>query len=126
MCVPPPPHPPTHPKVATFLAVFGASVMLGRKIAIDEDFRNRYVPSWYDFSIRKPPSALSRDELHESLVEMQTDLHHRAIRGEFTPERLERMRQHFAGVDDLEQDDDDDEDDNENSNANEEAGSSWK
>jgi len=124
--------------LGAFLAAFAGAVALGRKIALDDDFRGKYVPSWYDFSIKKPKSEFTRDERHESLVNMQIDLHQRAIRGEFTPERLEQMRQRFAGIDDLEGDDDDDDDDDDNDDdddtaegtkekeSNAVAGSAWR
>lgn len=85
--------------VGSFLAAFIAAALLGRRIAKDADFREKYIPAWYDFSIEKPEKAWTRQELHEQLVEVQRDLHERAIRGEFTPEKLEEMRRHFAGVD---------------------------
>jgi len=84
--------------VGSFLAVFIITPYLGKKIARDEKFR-KLVPSWYDFSISKPESAWTRQELHEQLVQVQKDLHERAIRGEFSPEKLDQMRRHFAGVD---------------------------
>ena len=31
------------------------------------------------------------------MVQLQVDLHKRAINGEFTPEKLEEMRRHFDG-----------------------------
>eukprot|EP00543_Licmophora_paradoxa_P006119 CAMPEP_0202443700 /NCGR_PEP_ID=MMETSP1360-20130828/2887_1 /ASSEMBLY_ACC=CAM_ASM_000848 /TAXON_ID=515479 /ORGANISM="Licmophora paradoxa, Strain CCMP2313" /LENGTH=158 /DNA_ID=CAMNT_0049059443 /DNA_START=114 /DNA_END=590 /DNA_ORIENTATION=+ len=85
--------------LGSFLAAFVMTPFLGHRIATDEDFRKRLVPSWYDFSIEKPKSAWTRAELHEQLVQVQSDLHERAIRGEFTPEKLEEMRRHFDGVD---------------------------
>lgn len=88
----------THIKVGSFLASFILTPFLGKRIATDENFR-AVVPSWYDFSLSKPASAWTRQELHEQLVEVQKDLHERAIRGEFSPEKLESMRRHFAGVD---------------------------
>ena len=33
------------------------------------------------------------------MVALQAELHEKAIAGEFTPEKLEEMRRHFAGVD---------------------------
>ena len=96
---------------------------LGRKIAYDDEFRRKYVPAWYDFSIERPESAWTRDELNEQVMKLRTELHERAIAGEFTPEKLEEMRRnlrnkpereehrHFAqlhpGVDDDEELEDD-------------------
>lgn len=84
---------------STFLVAFLITPFLGRKIARDEEFRNKFIPSWYDFSMEKPKNAWTRRELHEQYIKLQTELHERAIRGEFTPEKLEEMRRHFDGVD---------------------------
>jgi len=84
--------------VGSFLAVFVITPFLGKKIATDEAFREAVVPSWYDFSISRPKSAWTRQELHEQLVQVQRDLHERAIRGEFSPEKIDQMRRHFDGV----------------------------
>ena len=72
---------------------------MGRKIATDADFRAAYIPSWYNFSITQPTSAWTRAELHEQMVEVQRELHERAIRGDFSKEKLESFRRHFDGVD---------------------------
>ena len=85
--------------VSAFLTAFLITPLLGRKIALDEDFRKKYVPSWYDFTIEKPEYAWTREELHEQYIQLQRDMHQRAIDGEFTPENLDKMRRHFAGVD---------------------------
>jgi hypothetical protein len=81
------------------LATFIITPFLGKKIATDEAFRKAIIPSWYDFSLTKPKSAWTRQELHEQLVEVQRDLHERAIRGDFSPDKMDRMRRHFDGVD---------------------------
>mmetsp|Transcript_8951 Transcript_8951/g.11295 ORF Transcript_8951/g.11295 Transcript_8951/m.11295 type:complete len:213 (+) Transcript_8951:117-755(+) len=102
---------------------FLATPFIGRKIAYDEEFKQKYIPSWYDYTLEKPKSAWTRAELQEHLVKLRTELHERAIRGEFTPEKLEEMRRnlekkpekaehaHFAqlhpGVDDDEELEDD-------------------
>jgi len=85
--------------VVSLMTVFLITPLLGRKFAQDEEFRKKYLPSWYDFTLKKPKSEWSREELHEKIVEMQRDLHERAIRGEFSKEKLEKMRRRFAGVD---------------------------
>lgn len=69
-----------------------------QKIATDDEFREKYIPKFYDYSIEKPDYAWTRAELHEQMVQLQMDLHKRAINGEFTPEKLEEMRRHFDGV----------------------------
>lgn len=84
--------------VSSFLVSFITAAMLGKKIAQDEEFRNKWVPAWFDYSIEKPKHAWTRDELHEQMVEVQRELHERAIRGEFTVEKLEEMRRHAYGV----------------------------
>ncbi|KAL3823739.1 hypothetical protein ACHAXA_004832 [Cyclostephanos tholiformis] len=101
--------------VCTFLI----TPFLGRKIAYDEEFKEKYVPSWYDFTVEKPKNAWTKEELQREITMLQTRLHERAIAGEFTPEKLEEMRRtihkkpekeefaHFAkmhpGVDDDEE-----------------------
>jgi hypothetical protein len=64
---------------------FIISPILGRKIAQDEDFREKYVPDWYDFRVKPPQSAWTRRELHDQIIEVERDMRERAIRGEFTP-----------------------------------------
>mmetsp|Transcript_6696 Transcript_6696/g.12595 ORF Transcript_6696/g.12595 Transcript_6696/m.12595 type:complete len:183 (-) Transcript_6696:2050-2598(-) len=86
--------------VSTFLCAFLITPLLGKKIALDEEFRKKYVPSWYDYSLEKPDYAWTRQELHEQMIELQNELAERAIRGEFTPEKLEQMkaqRRQFMG-----------------------------
>lgn len=85
--------------VSSFLVAFLSTPFLGRRIAQDDEFRNSYIPKWYDYTLEKPDYAWSREELHEQLVELQRQLHERAIAGDFSPEKLDGMRRHFAGVD---------------------------
>ncbi|KAL7447898.1 hypothetical protein ACHAWC_000193 [Mediolabrus comicus] len=73
----------------SLLCSFLATPFIGRKIAYDEEFKKKYIPSWYDYTLEKPKSAWTRAELQEQLVQLRTDLHERAIRGEFTPEKLD-------------------------------------
>lgn len=40
--------------VAAFLAAFMATPFVGRRIAQDEEFRKRWIPSWYDYTVKKP------------------------------------------------------------------------
>lgn len=107
----------------SLICSFLATPFLGRKIAMDAEFREKYIPTWYDYTLEKPKSAWTRAELQEHLVKLRTELHERAMRGEFTPEKLEEMRRnlkkkpekaehaHFAqlhpGVDDDEELEDD-------------------
>ena len=88
-----------HSTVSTFLVAFLSTPFLGRRIAQDEQFRKSFIPEWYDFTIEKPTYAWTREELHEQLVELQRQLHERAIAGDFTPDKLDEMRRHFNGVD---------------------------
>eukprot|EP00558_Chaetoceros_sp_UNC1202_P007139 CAMPEP_0197246260 /NCGR_PEP_ID=MMETSP1429-20130617/10767_1 /TAXON_ID=49237 /ORGANISM="Chaetoceros sp., Strain UNC1202" /LENGTH=163 /DNA_ID=CAMNT_0042706879 /DNA_START=12 /DNA_END=503 /DNA_ORIENTATION=+ len=83
--------------VSSFLCAFLITPFLGRKIARDEEFRKKFIPSWYDFTIEKPDYAWTRQELHEQMIQLQNELHDRAINGEFTPEKLEEMRRQFHG-----------------------------
>eukprot|EP00549_Striatella_unipunctata_P016967 CAMPEP_0118696358 /NCGR_PEP_ID=MMETSP0800-20121206/13798_1 /TAXON_ID=210618 ORGANISM="Striatella unipunctata, Strain CCMP2910" /NCGR_SAMPLE_ID=MMETSP0800 /ASSEMBLY_ACC=CAM_ASM_000638 /LENGTH=180 /DNA_ID=CAMNT_0006595453 /DNA_START=92 /DNA_END=634 /DNA_ORIENTATION=- len=75
-----------------FVAAFVASPFLGKKIAQDEEFRTRYIPSWYDFTIKHETSEMSKEDMHETIVEHQRQLHERAIRGDFTPDKLQKLR----------------------------------
>ena len=77
------------------LCAFILTPFLGRKIAYDEEFRANYVPSWFDYTVDKPTSEWTREELHEQIVLLQQQLHQRAIRGEFTPEKLEEIRRNL-------------------------------
>ena len=86
--------------LSTFLCAFLLTPFLGRKIASDEEFRKKYIPSWYDYSLEKPEYAWTRKELHEQMIQLQNELHERAIRGDFKPENLEKMkaqRRQFQG-----------------------------
>jgi hypothetical protein len=81
-----------------FVLAFLSTPFLGRKIATDADFRAKWIPAWYDFTVQKPEKAWKRQELHEQALEIQRDIRERAIRGEFTPEKLEEMRLTFQGM----------------------------
>jgi hypothetical protein len=84
---------------------FIISPMLGRKIAHDEKFREKYVPEWYDFRIKPPKSAWTRQELHEQIIDVERDMRERAIKGDFTPEKLEALKQTLQPRSDLSNDD---------------------
>lgn len=64
-----------------FLAGFVTTPSLGRKMARDDEFRQKWVPSWYDLTVQKPEFAWTRKELHEHAVAAEKELHERAIRG---------------------------------------------
>jgi hypothetical protein len=84
--------------ISIFLVAFLSTPFVGRKIATDPEFREKWVPSWYDYTVKKPENAWTRQELHEQALEIQRDIRERAIRGEFTPEKLEEMRRTFQGM----------------------------
>jgi tryptophan 2,3-dioxygenase len=89
----------------TLAAAFLGSPFLGKKIAQDPEFREKYVPDWYDFRVRSPESAWTRQELHEQLVEVEQDMRERAIRGDFTPEKLEELKRSMEPRSDLTEED---------------------
>ena len=78
--------------LVSFIVAFIASPIIGKKIAQDDEFREKYIPSWYDFRVRPVDSAWTRAELHEQIVNVEKDLRERAIRGDFTPEKLEELK----------------------------------
>lgn len=86
-------------------AAFIASPILGKKIAQDDEFREKYIPSWYDFRVKAPESAWTRDELHEQLVSVERDMRERAIRGDFSPEKLEELKRSMQPRSDLSDED---------------------
>jgi hypothetical protein len=79
-------------KASSLVCAFILTPFLGRKIAYDEDFREKYIPKWFDYTLNKPKNAWTKEELHEQVVLLQQQLHKRAINGEFTPEKLDEMR----------------------------------
>ena len=86
---------------------FIISPVLGRKIAQDDEFREKYVPDWYDFRVKPPKSAWTREELHNQIVEVEKDMRERAIRGDFSPEKLEELRRSLQPRSDLSKEDTD-------------------
>lgn len=78
-----------------FLALFIATPFLGRRIARDDEFRERWVPKWYDYTVQKPENPWTRDELHEQFLMVQMHLRERAIKGDFAPEKLEKLQSHL-------------------------------
>jgi hypothetical protein len=85
--------------VVFFLAAFLSMPFLGKKIAQDEEFRKKWVPAFADFTVPKPENPWTRDELHEQMLQIQRDIRERAIRGEFTPEKLKQMKGSLEGMD---------------------------
>jgi hypothetical protein len=79
--------------ICVFIVSFMATPFLGKKIATDEEFRAKWIPSWYDYTVKKPENPWTREELHEQMLRVQKDLRERAIRGEFTEEKIQEMRQ---------------------------------
>jgi len=78
---------------------FVLSPFLGKKLAKDPAWR-ALVPEWYDFTI-KQEKGMTREEFQEMFINMQKELHGRAIRGEFTPENLEKIDWKKEGEDSL-------------------------
>lgn len=95
-------------QLALFLSLAGAfivSPILGRKIAQDDEFREKYIPSWYDFRIKSPESAWTRAELHQQILDVEADMRQRAINGEFTPEKLTELKNNLQARSDLTEED---------------------
>jgi hypothetical protein len=86
-------------------AAFIASPFLGKKIAQDKEFREKYVPAWWDFTVKAPASAWTRKELHEQIVQVESEMRERALRGEFTPEKLEMLKHGLEPRQDLSEED---------------------
>jgi len=84
---------------------FIISPILGRKIAHDDEFREKYVPDWYDFRVKPPKSAWTRQELHDQIVDVERDMRERAIKGDFKPEKLEALKQTLQPRSDLSSED---------------------
>mmetsp|Transcript_17634 Transcript_17634/g.48040 ORF Transcript_17634/g.48040 Transcript_17634/m.48040 type:complete len:215 (-) Transcript_17634:1358-2002(-) len=90
----------------TFLFAFLATPFVGRKIAEDEEFRNKWIPSWYDYTI-KPERGWTRDEINSQMMQIEMDVRRRAAAGEFNPEKLEALQkrleesERFKGGEDL-------------------------
>jgi len=80
-----------------FLGLFIMMPFLGRKIARDDEFREKWVPSWYDYTVPRPDKPWTRDELHEQMLMVQQNLRERAIAGEFAPKNLEKMQSKMQG-----------------------------
>ena len=78
--------------LVVFLVAFMSTPFIGKRIAQDEEFRKKYIPSWYDYTVKRPENAWTRDELHEQMLQVQHDIHTRAIAGEFTPEKLKELQ----------------------------------
>eukprot|EP00591_Stephanopyxis_turris_P001395 CAMPEP_0195507254 /NCGR_PEP_ID=MMETSP0794_2-20130614/740_1 /TAXON_ID=515487 /ORGANISM="Stephanopyxis turris, Strain CCMP 815" /LENGTH=183 /DNA_ID=CAMNT_0040633877 /DNA_START=210 /DNA_END=761 /DNA_ORIENTATION=- len=75
---------------SSLFAVFVASPFLGKKIAQDPEFR-KYVPAWYDFTLKKNQKGMTKEEFHDMFIEVQKEMHERAIKGEFTDDKLAKM-----------------------------------
>ena len=85
--------------IGVFLVGFALSPFLGKKIAKDKEFRQKYIPSWYDFTIKRPTSELTREEVHEQILQLQKEIRGRAIAGEFSDEKIAKMRRYMDGLD---------------------------
>ena len=88
------------------LAVVGLTVLgfiaapfLGKKIAKDKEFREKYIPDWYDYTVKRPTSEMTREEVHEQILQLQKEIRARAKAGEFSDEKLSKMRRYMDGLD---------------------------
>jgi hypothetical protein len=78
--------------VGVLLGLFLLSPLLGKKIAQDKEFRQKWIPAWFDFTVQEPEHAWTREELHEQMLEVQRELRERAIAGDFSPAKLEEIQ----------------------------------
>jgi hypothetical protein len=62
---------------------------LGKKIAPDVEFRTKYIPKWYDYAVTKPNNPWTRQELHKQMIQVQNNLHQRAIADDFEQSNIE-------------------------------------
>lgn len=85
--------------IGLFLVGFAASPFLGKKIATDKEFREKYIPAWYDFTIKRPTSEMTREEVHEQILQLQKEIRGRAIAGDFSDEKIAKMRRYMDGLD---------------------------
>lgn len=83
---------------AFFIAAFLAMPFWGRLIARDKEFRQKYIPSWYDYTV-KQEEGLTREQIHENILRAQLELRRRAIAGEFAPDKLEALKKKLEAVD---------------------------
>lgn len=83
--------------LGVFLILFASTPFLGKKIATDKEFRQKYIPSWYDCTVKQPEHAWTRDELHAQLLAVQSELSKRAQRGEFDDHKLTSLEQSLVG-----------------------------
>jgi hypothetical protein len=72
---------------ATMLAGLVLSPFLGRKLALDPP---DWVPEWYNFRVPQEKGMTSR-EFQDMFIEMQQELHERAIKGEFHPDNMNKI-----------------------------------
>jgi hypothetical protein len=75
-----------------FLGAFFATPFIGKKIAHDHEFRQKYIPAWYDFTIPRPENPWTRQEIHEQMVAVEKHLMERAAQNEFTDEKLNNLK----------------------------------
>lgn len=84
---------PAAAALGAFLVVFAAMPFLGKKIAKDDEFREKYVPKALDFTVPKPENPWTREELHQQMLMVQHELRRRAIAGELDDKKLDEMRE---------------------------------
>mmetsp|Transcript_14793 Transcript_14793/g.21119 ORF Transcript_14793/g.21119 Transcript_14793/m.21119 type:complete len:125 (+) Transcript_14793:277-651(+) len=73
----------------TMFVGFVLSPFLGKKLATDPSYRTM-LPKWYDFTVTQEKGT-TREEFQEMFIELQKELHERAIRGEFSPENWKKI-----------------------------------
>lgn len=76
----------------TMFVGFVLSPFLGKKLATDPSYRTM-LPKWYDFTVTQEKGT-TREEFQDMFIELQKELHERAIRGEFSPENLKKIDWH--------------------------------
>jgi len=74
-----------------FLVAFLSTPFLGRKIAQDKEFRDKYIPSWYNYTVTQE-RGWTRDEINAQMMQVELEVRRRAAAGEFSPEKLERLQ----------------------------------
>lgn len=88
-----------------FLVAFLSTPFIGRKIADDDEFREKWIPSWYNFTIKKE-RGWTRDEINEQMMQVELDVRRRALAGEFSPEKLEKLKKRLEASNNLDEDED--------------------
>jgi hypothetical protein len=78
--------------VSIFFVAFACMPFLGKRIAQDAEFRKRYIPSWYDYTVPVPEHAWTREELYQQQLIIEQALRRRAAAGDFAPNKLQDLQ----------------------------------